>query len=57
MDEMKELVEVKSDLDYQYTLQAALKYWLFVHIPATYALFLFVLVHVVLVLAFSDYPR
>ncbi|HUG69620.1 MAG TPA: hypothetical protein VMM76_17850 [Pirellulaceae bacterium] len=46
-------VEAKDDLDYQYSLQATLKYWLFVHVPLTYALLVFALVHLLLVSAFS----
>jgi hypothetical protein len=47
------LVRQKDGLDYHYSLQLALKTWLFVHIPLTYSLLLFTLVHIVLVFAFS----
>ncbi len=47
----------KDDLDYQYALQATLKYWLFMHVPLTYALLVFVAVHVLLVHAFSGGVR
>ncbi len=46
-------VEAKDDLDYQYSLQATLKYWLFVHVPLTYALLVFAVLHLLLVTAFS----
>lgn len=46
-------VEAKDDLDYQYSLQATLKYWLFVHVPLTYALLVFAVLHLLLVSAFS----
>ena len=45
-------VKTKDDLDYQYAHQAVLKYWLFLHIPLTYALLVFIALHVVLVHAF-----
>lgn len=46
-------VERKDDLDYQFALQATLKYWLFGHIPLTYALLVFAVFHLLLVTAFS----
>ena len=46
-------VEKKDDLDYQFALQATLKYWLFLHIPLTYALLVFAVLHWLLVFAFS----
>jgi hypothetical protein len=46
-------VERKDDLDYQFALQATLKYWLFGHIPLTYALLVFAFFHWLLVVAFS----
>lgn len=46
-------VETKSALDYQYSLQSVLRVWLFVHIPLTYSLVIFAIVHVVLVHAFA----
>lgn len=51
--EFKEMVLKKSDLDYHYALQSALKLWLFIHIPMTYALLVLALVHIVLVHAFT----
>lgn len=47
-----DLVRQKDALDYHYSLQLTLKLWLFVHIPLTYSLLVFSLVHVVLVFAF-----
>lgn len=46
-------VEMKDDLDYQYALQATLKYWLFAHVPLTYALLVFAAFHLLLVSAFA----
>ena len=46
-------VEKKDDLDYQFALQATLKYWLFGHVPLTYALLVFAALHWLLVFAFS----
>ncbi|MBI4662949.1 MAG: hypothetical protein HY735_29420 [Verrucomicrobia bacterium] len=53
LGEIASLVRQKDGLDYHYALQLLLKSWLFVHVPLTYSLLLFILVHVVLVFAFS----
>ena len=53
MERLVPCVEAKDDLDYQYSLQATLKYWLFVHVPLTYALLVFAVLHLLLVSAFS----
>lgn len=52
LEEIRELVESKTDLDYQYAARSMLKYWLFVHIPLSYGLLVFVLLHLVLAQAF-----
>lgn len=46
-------VEKKDDLDYQFALQATLRYWLFGHVPMTYALLVFAVFHSLLVSAFA----
>jgi hypothetical protein len=46
-------VRQKDGLDYHHALQLTLKLWLFVHIPLTYSLLIFSLVHLVLVYAFA----
>ena len=51
--ELRALACKKSDLDYHHALQKTLKAWLFVHIPATYALLLLAGIHVILVHAFT----
>ncbi len=56
LDQIAELVRAKSDLDFQYAVQSTLKWWLFVHIPLTYALLIVTAVHVILVYAFSGGP-
>ena len=43
--EVELLVNRKHQVDTQYALQGALKVWLFVHIPATYALLIFAIFH------------
>lgn len=53
LDQIAGLVRQKDGLDYHYTLQLILKSWLFTHIPLTYGLLLFTIVHVVLVFAYS----
>lgn len=50
---IEDAVVAKDNLDYQHAWQLALKGWLFVHIPATYALILVAAVHVVLAYAFE----
>ncbi len=51
--ELRELVKMKEDLDYHESLQSALKYWLFFHIPASVALLILVFAHVLLAYAFA----
>ena len=46
-------VRSKDELDYDYAHQAALKYWLFAHLPLSYALLLLAGVHVLVVHAFG----
>ena len=53
MDEVYVLAHRKFQLDTQYALQGALKVWLFFHIPATWALLIFAVLHSVLVHAWS----
>jgi hypothetical protein len=53
LDRLAQLVRQKDGLDYHQSLQAALKIWLFVHLPFTYGLMLFIVVHIVLAFAFS----
>lgn len=47
------LLERKHELDTQRAFQGALKIWLFLHIPATYTLLVFMVFHVILVHAWS----
>lgn len=51
--DLRELIIKKSELDHQYALQFGMKAWLLVHVPATFAMLVFVLLHLVLVLAFG----
>ena len=51
--EIAQRVEAKDNLDYQYALQATLKYWLFVHVPLTYALLVLAVFHLLLVHSFA----
>ncbi len=50
---MRDLVETKNNLDFQYANGSLLKLWLFLHIPATYALIIAIVAHIVVVYAFS----
>jgi len=52
--EIKDLVQAKDNLDYQYAHQGVLKAWLFVHIPATYGLIVLMIAHIAIVYAFSS---
>ena len=51
------LVRQKDGLDYHRALQLTLKLWLFVHIPLTYGLMIFTLLHIILVFGFSGGAR
>ena len=50
---LADLLEAKRNLDVQLAGQRLLKLWLFIHIPLTYALLVFIAAHVWLVLHFS----
>jgi hypothetical protein len=56
-ERLAHLVRQKDGLDYHRALQLTLKAWLFVHIPFTYSLLLFALVHVVVIMAFGPGAR
>jgi uncharacterized protein (DUF2062 family) len=43
--EIRDWIETKQNLDFQYASQRLLKLWLFVHIPCTYSLILLGVVH------------
>lgn len=53
LDKLRDLVAQKHMLDYQYSLQLALRLWLFVHIPLSYSLLIFSVLHIILVYSFS----
>lgn len=55
LDQLRNLVSQKHLLDYQYALQTTLRVWLFVHVPLSYSLLIFSVVHLVLVHAFSGF--
>jgi hypothetical protein len=57
IERLAALVRQKDGLDYHRSLQLALKLWLFVHIPLTYGLMIFTLLHIVLVFGFSGGAR
>ena len=57
LEKLTQLVRQKDGLDYHHALQTTLKLWLFVHLPLTYSLMIFSLLHVVLVFAFSGGAR
>ena len=53
VNRLSELTEKKDELDHQYSLQAFLKGWLFVHVPFTGGLIILVILHAVLTHAFA----
>ena len=57
LEKLAQLVRQKDGLDYHHAVQTALKGWLFVHLPLTYSLMIFSLLHIVLVFAFSGGAR
>jgi hypothetical protein len=57
LERLAALVRQKDGLDYHRALQLTLKLWLFVHIPLTYALLIFTLLHIVLVFGFAGGAR
>ncbi|HIE95854.1 MAG TPA: hypothetical protein EYG03_04370 [Planctomycetes bacterium] len=54
MERLAECVRRKDDLDYQYTMQSLLKYWLFLHVPLTWAMIVFASCHVVTAMAYTS---
>ena len=53
LDQLAVLLREKRRLDFHYALQGILKAWLFVHIPFTYSLLIFSVIHLILVFGFS----
>ena len=51
--EIADWIKIKQRLDWQYARQGILKYWLFVHIPVAYTLLVILVLHVIVVHAFS----
>jgi len=54
LEQIKELVVAKDNLDFNQAHLGLLRLWLFVHIPATYSLVMLVVVHLAAVYAFSS---
>jgi hypothetical protein len=55
--ELAALLREKDTLDLHWSMQLVLRGWLFVHIPLTYGMLVFIAVHVVLVYAYSGGAR
>jgi hypothetical protein len=53
LQRMRELVEAKSYLDFHYSNGGLMRVWLFLHVPASYALLVAITMHVVLEYAFA----
>lgn len=52
-DEIRDWIETKQNLDFQYAAQRLLKLWLFVHIPVTYSLILLGAVHGIVAMLYA----
>lgn len=57
LTEMRRLVEEKDNLDFQHAHEVALKAWLFAHVPATYALIVWSILHMAVIYAFTSGAR
>lgn len=55
--EIGEYVKQKNELDLHYAHQATLRYWLFIHIPLSYAMLACVLLHLLLIYSFVEVVR
>lgn len=53
LQQMRELVVAKDNIDFHYANGGLMKLWLFFHIPTTYALIIAIVVHVMIAYAFS----
>ena len=53
LEELRELVVEKRNLDYQNASQKLLKLWLFIHIPFTYSLLILAVAHGALALSYG----
>lgn len=53
LKKIEDRVKAKDDLDYQFAHQASLKYWLFIHVPITWFLLVFAIVHGIVVYSFK----
>ncbi len=54
LNAIRDLVIAKDNLDFHYVNLGVLKLWLFVHVPATYALIVLIVAHVAVIYAFSS---
>lgn len=54
LEEMESLVRAKNNLDFQYANGGVLKFWIFLHVPQTYAMIIFIIAHVVIAYGFSS---
>jgi hypothetical protein len=53
VNELREVVMGKDDLDYQHAHMSVLKYWLFFHVPLSYSLMVVAALHVVLAYSYG----
>ena len=53
MKQVQQLTFQKIDIDSQFASRSMLKYWLFIHIPLSYTLFMMVVLHLMLAYSFS----
>lgn len=54
LDQIRGLADQKHKLDHHYALQSLLRYWLFFHVPAATAFYVFVIWHIALVHVYAQ---
>ena len=57
LQEIEEYVKQKNELDLHFAHQATLKYWLFLHVPLSYALLACIALHLLLIHTFVEIVR
>jgi len=54
LNSLRALVIRKNELDHQFAQKRLLRAWLFVHVPATYSLIIFSILHIIVIYSFSS---
>ena len=53
-ENLQAMIRKKYEIELHYVYQSVLRYWLFVHVPVTYSMYILVLVHLVTAYAFRS---